>query len=142
MGGIFEICLTWYLDRYITSRSNFIGSDRSRCYLVFPAKNKCGGVEGKGGSASSNGAIELRAEASDSLLTAFFPVSLFVTAIGEGSLARDISSKLRVTFVYLSFCLFICLSVCLSTSLIYLSVRLSVYLSVCLSACLCVRAWH
>jgi hypothetical protein len=40
--------------------------------------------------------MEPRAAAGDAQLTAFFPVSLFITAIGDGALARDISSKLKV----------------------------------------------
>jgi len=45
---------------------------------------------------ASHAALEPRAAASDPQLTAFFPVSLFITAIGDGALARDISSKLKV----------------------------------------------
>jgi hypothetical protein len=63
---------------------------------VFPAKNKCVSLESvKASSASSHTAIEQRPQSSDSLLTAFFPVSLFITAIGDGTLARDIPSKLK-----------------------------------------------
>ena len=84
------------LDKYITSRSSFIGSDRGKCWIVFPAKNKCVSLESvKASSASSHTAIEQRPQSSDSLLTAFFPVSLFITAIGDGTLARDIPSKLK-----------------------------------------------
>jgi len=84
------------LDKYITSRSSFIGSDRSRFWIVFPAKNKCVSLESvKASSASSHTALEQRPQSSDSLLTAFFPVSLFITAIGDGTLARDIPSKLK-----------------------------------------------
>jgi hypothetical protein len=83
--------------------------------MVFPAKNKCGAMDGSKGagmgggggggggasSASPHSALGQRAGgvggalASDAQLTAFFPVSLFVTAIGDGFLARDISAKLR-----------------------------------------------
>ena len=84
------------LDKYILSRSNFIGADRTRSYLVFPAKNKCGATDGAGkGIGAAQPAIEERGGACERLLTAFFPVSLFITAIGQGKLARDISSKLR-----------------------------------------------
>jgi hypothetical protein len=150
------------LDKYILSRSSYIGSDRSRSYVVFPAKNKCGAEGGKAACSASSAGIyipicmcvymyihicmcmymyihvyiyvhatcinytyhtckmyhictkytyahvyiyiaaashtvmEPRAAAGDAQLTAFFPVSLFITAIGDGALARDISSKLKV----------------------------------------------
>ena len=47
-------------------------------------------------AAASHTVMEPRAAAGDAQLTAFFPVSLFITAIGDGALARDISSKLKV----------------------------------------------
>ena len=39
------------LEAYIAGRSAFIGADRSKSYLVFPAKNKCS--EWKGGLVTS-----------------------------------------------------------------------------------------
>ena len=90
------------LDKYILSRSNYIGSDRSRSYVVFPAKNRCGAEGGKAASSAAgalHAASEPRPAVGDQQLSAFFPVSLFITAIGDGPLARDISSKLNVSCV-------------------------------------------
>ena len=88
------------LEAYIAGRSAFIGADRSKSYLVFPAKNKCS--EWKGGLVTSGaggggvgGAAKQETAEGEAHMTAFFPVSVLVTAIGDGVVARDISSKLR-----------------------------------------------
>jgi hypothetical protein len=116
-----------HLDKYITSRTNFIGADRSRSYVVFDAKHKgtsaaaaaaaaspaqtCASAACKP-SAAARPTLPLATQAALSTSarpacappasggalpsrTAMFPVSLFVTAIGEGALARDISRKMR-----------------------------------------------
>jgi hypothetical protein len=45
------------LNKYILSRSSYIGSDRSRSYVVFPAKNKCGAEGGKAACSASSAGI-------------------------------------------------------------------------------------
>ena len=58
------------------------------------------GVEGRAGDVGrrrggGGGAAKQETAEGEAHMTAFFPVSVLVTAIGDGVVARDISSKLR-----------------------------------------------
>eukprot|EP00960_Hanusia_phi_P051457 760816-Hanusia_phi.AAC.3 len=78
--------------KYIHCRTSVLGAEGSKRYIVFSAKNKCG-VENK--MPSNSLPPKKQSSTGDSMLSAFFPVNLFVTAIGDGALAKDISPKAR-----------------------------------------------
>mmetsp|Transcript_39232 Transcript_39232/g.123746 ORF Transcript_39232/g.123746 Transcript_39232/m.123746 type:complete len:412 (-) Transcript_39232:86-1321(-) len=79
-------------DKYIQSRTSLLGTEGSKRYIIFSAKNKCG-IENK--LPSNISPPKKQPSTNDSMLSAFFPVNLFVTAIGDGVLAKDITAKAR-----------------------------------------------